>query len=149
MQPCNYNYFFFLHASFHLITHNLFNRCLFLFLYIYMCVCVCVWRRRRKRSRLEGERKGRGIDGANPLLHIDGDDDLTLSALPGKCLGSVFGKLSLEITCFSSTWLLTRKRRRRRNSKIIIYYHLTGYWIFFIRFIFHCRCCNYQRQNNF
>jgi hypothetical protein len=61
----------------------------------------------------------------------------------------VFGKLSLEITCFSSTWLLTRKRRRRRNSKIIIFYHLTGYWIFFIRFIFHCRCCNYQRQNNF
>jgi hypothetical protein len=60
----------------------------------------------------------------------------------------VFGKLSLEITCFSLTWLLTRKRRRRRNSKIIFYYHLTGYWIFFIRFIYHCDCCNYQRQNN-
>jgi hypothetical protein len=31
-----YNYIFFLHASFQLITHNLFNRCLFLFPYIYI-----------------------------------------------------------------------------------------------------------------
>jgi len=61
--------------------------------YIYLFIV-----KKKKSSRRREEGTG---DGANPLLHIDGDDDLTSSSLPGECLGSVFGKLSLEITCFS------------------------------------------------
>jgi hypothetical protein len=64
MQPCNYNYFFFLHASFHLITHNLFNRCLFLFLYIY------IYCEEEEEEEEEVVLKERGRDGGSmgPIL---------------------------------------------------------------------------------
>ena len=104
MQPCigiiAFSFYMLPSTSLHTIYST--DAFSFFFIYIYIYIYIVEEKKKKKKKTSRRREEGTG-GGANPLLHIDGDDDLTLSSLPGECLGSVFGKLSLEITCFSST----------------------------------------------